>query len=150
MKTAVIVFPGSNCDRDIAVALEARPAATVTARSRGATSGTSPLLPIWTLAFPTVAPDLNKGLAVQALKPHWISRVDSWTRPFQLSRPATTSIRRRPFCSAEPVKPYPASSVCPVFSPSAPATLPRIGLRLAWVMFSPEPIVLPQVKLGCE
>ena len=48
---------------------------------------------------------LNKGFACHAPKPHWISRVDSCTRAFQLGRPATTSIRRRPFCSAEPVKP---------------------------------------------
>ena len=37
--------------------------------------------------------------------------VESRPDTFQLPSPATTSIRRRPFWSAEPVKPYPASSV---------------------------------------
>ena len=50
-------------------------------------------------------PPGTSGFACQASKPHCISRVDSSTRALQLSRPATTSIRRRPFCSAEPVKP---------------------------------------------
>ena len=53
---------------------------TVTARLRGATSDTSPALPSWTLAAPTLAPAAKSGLACQAPKPHSISRVDSWTR----------------------------------------------------------------------
>ena len=59
----------------------------MTARLRGATSGTSLLLPSWTCAVPTLAPGWNRGLAVQALKPHSISRVDSCTRAFQLRQP---------------------------------------------------------------
>ena len=34
-----------------------------------------------------------------------ISLTDSSIRWLKLSRPATTMMRRRPFCSAEPVKP---------------------------------------------
>ena len=56
----------------------------MTARLRGATSGTSLELPSWTLAVPTLAPCWNSGLACQAPKPHCISRIDSWTRSFQL------------------------------------------------------------------
>ena len=57
------------------------------------------------LARADTVPALNSGLACQALKPHCISRTDSSIRWLKLSRPATTMISRRPFCSADPVKP---------------------------------------------
>ena len=48
---------------------------------------------------------VNSGWACQARKPQSMSRTDSSIRWLKLSRPATTMTRRRPFCSAEPVKP---------------------------------------------
>ncbi len=76
-----------------------RPAGMVTAMSVGATSLTLLLDPICTLASPRVAPALNSGLLCHALKPHCISLTNSSIRLLKLPSPATTMIRRRPFCA---------------------------------------------------
>ena len=90
--------------------------------------------PPCTCASPIRSLWLSKGRDCQALKPHCMKRTDSSARWLKLDRPATTITSRRPFCSAEPVKPKPASAVWPVLSPSAPGTRPSRGLRLPWVI----------------
>ena len=88
-----------------ALLFAAAPEGRVTARGRGATSATSSSPPSWTWASATFSPALNKGWAFQARKPQSMNLTDSSIRWLKLDRPATTMTIRRPFCSADPVKP---------------------------------------------
>ena len=108
-------------------------------------------LPSWTLAVPTLAPAWNKGLADQAPKPHWISRVDSWTRAFQLGRPASDLDQPAAVLigrAGEAIARF--VGVAGLEAVRARRHCRGSGCGSACVMSWPEPSVLPQVKLGSE
>ena len=53
----------------------------------------------------------------------------SSARSFSDFAPVTTTIRRKPSCTADPTRLKPASAVSPVLSPSAPMPMASSGLR---------------------
>ena len=109
-----------------------------------ATSGTYMRSPPQTRAEPMTSPASNSFDWVRFLKPHSIRRWASTLRSSEVCSPMITSTSRRPSCTAEPTRPYPASLTKPVFMPSAPTFRNSSGLRLMnlcrryWNSFCPN------------
>jgi hypothetical protein len=93
------------------------------------TSGTELCSPPKTRACPTGSSAANSCRASKARKPQSSSLRDSVARSRPVLRPLSTTIRRCPFCTAEPTSPKPDSSTLPVLRPSAPRSMVSSGLR---------------------
>ena len=82
-----------------------------------ATSGTAHWSPPKTRASPIGSPAAKSSRGSKARKPQSSSLRDSLARSRPVLRPLTTTISRCPFCTAEPTRPKPDSSILPVFTP---------------------------------
>ena len=91
-----------------------------------------PLAPPNTLAEPMTSPFSNSARLSKARNPQVRSLRASSARSRPVFRPLTTTTRRTPFSTAEPMRPNPESSMLPVFRPSAPMFIVSKGLRLTW------------------